>query len=71
MSINVSCAICEKSLLDDSFQKIIDDPRHFGQPLYYANKQFFPDLIDNLYFCSPEHSLEWYQKRIDKNKELT
>ena len=64
------CAVCGMSLNNENFQKIIDDPKRYGQPLYYQVKKFNPDLDQDIkMFCTPEHSLEFYQKQIDNETE--
>ena len=66
--------ICGKPLDNKDFQKVPHIPRtgnfHEGDPLYWANKSFYPELEHDLIFCSPQHSLQFYQKLFDKRLEV-
>jgi hypothetical protein len=63
MFSGVRCAVCGMALESPGYLKIFD-PWGTAESLYWFNPKI-SDLTDQVVnFCSPEHSLEWYQKAI-------
>jgi YHS domain-containing protein len=58
MNFCCPCAICGKSIQEQTYHKTKE-----GGPLYWASPRFFSNLSIEIYFCSPEHSTEWYSKQ--------
>lgn len=54
---------------DENFKKRGLDEANPGDPVYWANKQFYPELSDNIIFCGAAHSLQWYEENKLKSKE--
>jgi hypothetical protein len=63
MSDLEKCAICGKFTLDDTFVRRGIDEVDAGMPVYWANKQFNPELDKNIVFCCAEHSLAWHEQK--------
>jgi len=63
MIIYAKCAVCDMSTLNDEFLKRAPDERDAGNPVYWASKQFHPELTENIVFCSASHSLEWHEQQ--------
>ena len=57
------CEFCGKSILEESFLKRGIDEPDAGNPVYWANKQFNPELSENVVFCSAQHSLDWHEQQ--------
>ena len=68
MTTYTHCAICGKSIVEESFLKRSFEEPDAGAPVYWANKQFHPELSENIIFCSAAHSLEWYEQQQKKLK---
>ena len=57
------CEICGKYIGEESFLKRGFEEPDAGAPVYWSNKQFHPELSENIIFCSAAHSLEWYEQQ--------
>lgn len=62
------CETCDKSMNHESFLKMDEYSQHYGDPVYWSNKQFHLDQNNDVIFCSAACSLEYYQKQIEKAK---
>lgn len=58
----VRCEICQKGPLDPSFRRGDD-----SIALYWADPKLIADIAVPVYFCGPQHSLEWFKGRNYKN----
>jgi hypothetical protein len=67
MFSGIRCAQCGMAFESTDYQKITN---HLGllESVYWFNPKI-SDLTDVVvYFCGPQHSLEWYQKALEAKK---
>ena len=67
MFLYKTCGICGLQAIHKDFLRDSET----GEPKYFADKQFHPELTEDVIFCSAQHSLDWNNKNIDNKADST